>query len=74
MSRHVLSGVPDNEDSLAKAIGEAAIEGIKEFLRLTPSEQSIKMLKQHERTGRSLGSDRFLLKNVRWRMGSSKIR
>ncbi len=36
------------------------IDNWKEFLRLTPSEQDTKMLKQHERTGRPLGSDGFL--------------
>ena len=36
------------------------IDDWKEFLRVTPSEQDIKMLQQHERTGRPLGSDGFL--------------
>ncbi len=36
------------------------IEDWKEFLRLTTAEQDIKMLQQHERTGRPLGSDGFL--------------
>ena len=38
------------------------IEDWKEFLRLTSSEQNIKMLQQHERTGRPLGSDGFLIR------------
>ncbi len=36
------------------------IDGRKEFLRLPPSGQDIKMLQQHERTGRPLGSEKFL--------------
>ncbi len=36
------------------------IDDWKEFLRVTPSEQDIKMLQQHERTGHPLGSDGFL--------------
>jgi putative transposase len=36
------------------------IDDWKGFLRLTPSEQDIKTLQQHERTGRPLGSDSFL--------------
>jgi len=36
------------------------IDDWKEFLRLTPSGQDIKILQQHERTGRPLGSDGFL--------------
>ncbi len=36
------------------------IDSWKEFLILTSSEQDIKMLQHHERTGRPLGSDGFL--------------
>jgi putative transposase len=36
------------------------IDDWKEFLSSTTSEQDIKMLQQHERTGRPLGSDGFL--------------
>ncbi len=36
------------------------IDDWKEFLRLIPSEQDIKILQHHERTGRPLGSDGFL--------------
>ncbi len=36
------------------------IDDWKEFLNSTTSEQDIKMLQQHERTGRPLGSDGFL--------------
>ena len=36
------------------------VDDWKEFLSLTPSEQDIKMLQLHERTGRPLGSDGFL--------------
>jgi len=36
------------------------IDDWKGFLRLTTSEKDIKMLQQHERTGRPLGNDRFL--------------
>jgi hypothetical protein len=50
------------EDTLLSGISplNEMIGNWKEFLRLTPSEQDIKMLQQHERTGRPLGSDRFL--------------
>ncbi len=36
------------------------IDDWNEFLSLTAPEQDIKMLQQHERTGRPLGSERFL--------------
>ncbi len=36
------------------------IDDWKAFLNSTISEQDIKMLQQHERTGRPLGSDGFL--------------
>ncbi|GJQ58893.1 MAG: hypothetical protein SCALA701_16940 [Candidatus Scalindua sp.] len=36
------------------------LEDWNEFLNLTTSEQDVKMLQQHERTGRPLGSDGFL--------------
>ncbi len=36
------------------------IDDWKEFLCSTTSEQDMKMLQQHERTGRPLGSDGFL--------------
>lgn len=38
------------------------IDDWKEFFSLTTSEQDIKMLQQHERTGRPLGSDGFLIR------------
>ncbi len=36
------------------------IDDWKEFLHSTTSEQDMKMLQKHERTGRPLGSDGFL--------------
>ena len=36
------------------------IDDWEEFLNSTTSEQDVKMLQQHERTGRHLGSDGFL--------------
>ncbi len=56
------SHVYGKEDTLLSRTSplNETIDNRKEFLRLTPLEQEIKMLQQHERTGRLLGSDGFL--------------
>ena len=56
------SHVYGKEDTLLSrtSLLDEMIDDWKEFLRLTPTEQDIKMLQQHERTGRPLGSDGFL--------------
>ncbi len=56
------SHIHGKEDTLLSksSLLNEMIDNWKAFLRLTPSEQDIKMLQQHERTRRPLGSDRFL--------------
>lgn len=56
------SHVYGKEDALLSrtSLLNEMIDDWKEFLRSTTSEQDIKMLQQHERTGRPLGSDGFL--------------
>ncbi len=49
------------------------IDGWSEFLSLTTPEQDIKILQQHERTGRPLGSERFLTSLKRVYMQISHI-
>jgi len=58
------SHVYGKEDTLLSrtSLLNEMIDDWKEFLRLTSSEQDIKMLQQHERTGRPLGSDGFLIR------------
>jgi len=56
------SHIHGKEDALlsrASLLNEM-IDDWKDFLCLTPSEQDIKMLQQHERTGRPLGSEGFI--------------
>ncbi len=56
------SHVYGKEDALLSrtSLLNEMIDDWKEFLNSTTSEQDIKMLQQHERTGRPLGSDGFL--------------
>jgi len=56
------SHVSGKEDALLSrtSLLNEMIDDWKEFLNSTTSEQDIKMLQQHERTGRPLGSDGFL--------------
>ena len=49
------------EDRLVKlSLLNEKIPDWKDFLSLAPSEEKIKMLQQHERTGRPLGGESFL--------------
>ncbi len=56
------SHVYGKEDTLLSGTSplNEMIDNWKEFLSLMPSEQDIKTLQHHERTGRPLGSDGFL--------------
>ncbi len=56
------SHIYGNEDALLSRTSQLKemIDDWKEFLRFAPSGQDIKMLQQHERTGRPLGSEGFL--------------